>query len=170
MSAVCNSMTQVSSWHFRSLLVVGAYFLCCGDVFADEIVIRRNIVAEINAPIRKIPKEDRAWPIYRQVRIDLGTEASQFLADEIDPVKDPERWRTLADFVRANAPATERIRQAADKPHYGSIGPDRKDDGGEAMQREISPADYPRGRPDDSPNAQGDWILWDSNSKSSEAK
>ncbi len=78
--------------------------------------LSRNHLAELNAPILATPKEDRAWPLYRQAFLTLETFPK---SERLDPAD--ERWPELVEYAERHADAIELLHRAARLPHLGRV-------------------------------------------------
>jgi hypothetical protein len=81
-----------------------------------EVRLSRNYVAELNAPIRAIPEEDRAWPLYQEAFQLLGELPGH---DRLKP--GDENWPALVACAQQHAEAIELLHAAAQKPRYGRV-------------------------------------------------
>ena len=87
--------------------------------------IDRNYLAELNAPIRAIPIEERAWPLYVEAMRTLPALPAGLSFDLLDPSS--PRWPEIAVIVRANKDRIAALRVAAAKPQLGLIIGDPND-------------------------------------------
>ena len=85
-------------------------------LYSGKPTLTHNYVAEMNAPIRAIPEQDRAWPLYREAY--LAT-AKWPEIDQRHFHPGSEHWPELAAFVERQADVLRLYREAAAKPHLG---------------------------------------------------
>lgn len=86
--------------------------------YSQKPTLSRNFLAEINAPIRAIPPEQRAWPLYREA----------YLATcpwpEFRELAEPH----LREFAQENEPALTLYREGAARPRLGAIASSEPDE------------------------------------------
>lgn len=102
-------------------------------------VISHNYLADMNAVALAVPREQRAWPIYREAFLSLprlDDPAWKGLQDKWPEIKPAdEQWSLMLAYLQQAQPAIASIRRAAVMEHAAYIvgagsGPDPKDPGG----------------------------------------
>lgn len=89
--------------------------------------IRRNYIAELNAPTLAADHSSLAWPEIRAALKAMpqppATGSIDFAADEAGLVSDRSRHRSLEvqDYVRSLQPMLDRVRSAAKRPRLGFL-------------------------------------------------
>ena len=78
--------------------------------------LSRNYLAELNAPALATPKEDRAWPLYREAFLMFEPFPRHI---ELDPADD--RWPELVEYAERHADAIELLHAAARKQRLGHV-------------------------------------------------
>lgn len=91
------------------LVLAIAYGALCAWYYSQEVKPTRNIAAELNAPILKIPEEQRAWPHYRRALEVLEPRQNGEWSDGIND----KNWSATAAYLKRNAHAIEMIRAAS---------------------------------------------------------
>ncbi|MBX9656318.1 hypothetical protein K2Y11_22090 [bacterium] len=115
----------------RSIVVLLAVLLVLYVVqavrfFTGKPVITRNIVKELNDHVRKIPVEDRAWPLYVEAMKGFPEWPKGILEfEKISPHM--EQWPEVVKFAHANKDRVAAIRRAAKKPRLGWLIGDPND-------------------------------------------
>lgn len=107
------------------LACVAAYVFFAIRMHTGTIVIRRNYVAEFNAPILAMKEEDKAWPLYKQAF--LSTSAAPELSGITSIHATTKDWPKWAAYAAANQEAIRLYRLAAGKPHLGKVVYDADD-------------------------------------------
>lgn len=103
------------------LLFIVVYGLLAARIYTSSATISRNYWIEWGEPVLAIPHEDRAWPLYREVALDLkAMEGPRVLTEEVSGSDDPE-WPTLVAEARTYAPQLDMLRRAAARAHLGWV-------------------------------------------------
>jgi len=82
--------------------------------------IKRNFTEDINAPVRALAAEERAWPIYVE-----AIRALEYRPEHTQTrFYGGDTWEEAAVFAKSRADALELIRRAASRAHLGyEVGP-----------------------------------------------
>ncbi len=114
---------QRRAWQGLGLAVV-AYGGLVAWYWQGTPTVRRDYLAELTAPIKAVPMEERAWPEYRAALLEIypaqrrwGEAFKDFMA--LKP-GDAE-WPRFAEEMRALGPALARVREASTKPGLGFL-------------------------------------------------
>ena len=114
-------------WHaWRATCVVAmvaqAAYIAMGIYFAvGRSNIAINYVAEVNRPLRDIPLEDRAWPIYEKAHLALVHPGSELYRrpDILDYRMEGKNWPEIAAWVQTQSKAAALTREGSRKPLFG---------------------------------------------------
>lgn len=94
--------------------------------FTGKPVITLNIVKELNDHLRKIPVEDRAWPLYVEAMKGFPDWPKGILEfEKISPHM--EQWPEVVKFAHENKDRVAAIRRSAKKPRLGWLIGDPND-------------------------------------------
>lgn len=90
--------------------------------------ITHNYLEDVNAVALRVPKSERAWPLYRSALVKLERPLPNWdpFADHSEDRERNDRKKATAYLVR-NEPLLELVRQAAHKPHLGVVYGDPED-------------------------------------------
>ncbi|MFO0883639.1 MAG: hypothetical protein U0894_05535 [Pirellulales bacterium] len=120
-----------------SLVLALIYGLLAWWLHSGKVVIHRNIYAEIESQVQKVPQDDRAWPLYREALSALKPDPDEhgtanFYASAINLTlqssKEDSQWLAIEEFVSQNQPAITLIRQGAKKKLLGFAANDPEND------------------------------------------
>jgi hypothetical protein len=101
------------------LSIVG-YGLLAARFYLARPTITHNYWNEINAA-RRVPEDQRAWPLYRAALIKLGKEDSQLLNMLSSTPPEDDDWQEMATVAERHRESIELAREAARKPHLGYL-------------------------------------------------
>ena len=103
------------------------YGLLFARYYAGRPVVSVDYVAALNAPIKAVPEEDRAWPLYRAAMLEIGYPAPRDAKWSDGPWSlwdqrpgDP-KWPALLAWLDAHRDTLATVRRAAAKPSLGFI-------------------------------------------------
>ena len=99
-------------------ILIGVYSVQAVRFFTGKPVITHNYLKEMNDTIRKIPMEDRAWPLYVNAMRDFP-KWPKGVHSFIDAGPQKPEWDRIVEIVRANKDRIAAIRVAASKPCLG---------------------------------------------------
>lgn len=127
-------------WHawVNTWKTIGAVLLLCLVLYGvlalrywtGRPTIKRNIVAELNAPTLAIPESQRAWTVYRQAYLALPVMPEAIMTSGRWPSMEPADadWPAFTAYVDALQPTIELLRRASSLPHMGFILTDAYND------------------------------------------
>jgi hypothetical protein len=117
-------------WHiFRAIfravgLLVVIYLGMTGYFFMGRPSPKTDYIAILNGPMEKVPLDQRAWPLYRQVILNVGMKSNDdiaHLSDLLLAKPDSGKWPAARDWVQAHQSDLKLIREAAEKPIMGFV-------------------------------------------------
>jgi hypothetical protein len=133
-------LLQALNWVRRAVLVVVAlYAIVLVRFLVGRPTISVDYLAQLNAPIERVPVDQRAWPIYRKAILALGAadknhnpaifrkieeDTGQNTFGEralLDATPADREWSELTAWLDAHADGFAVLREAAAKPHMGFV-------------------------------------------------
>ncbi len=113
-------------WFVRStaalvLFAILAYGWLFARFYWRSPTIRHNYMAEINAPLLAIPREERAWPVYVQAIRELGPWPEYYRKSEWPLSPSDEHWAEGLEFLKSREHAIALIRRAAGMNSLGYL-------------------------------------------------
>lgn len=101
------------------LLMIATYLILLVRLLTATPSIRHDYLAEINAPVDRIPVEQRAWPIWREALLALPKPPKP---DELslDAMASTLDWAGWPENLPLSRRAIELAREAAKLPHLGA--------------------------------------------------
>jgi hypothetical protein len=102
-----------------SAILIGVYLLLVAWLSLGSPALEQNFWQEYNAPVLATPKDERAWPLYRQGYLALQGPEDNLLDEEIAPGS--EKWPDLVALLARNEAALELFREAAKRPRLGHV-------------------------------------------------
>jgi hypothetical protein len=115
-----------------------AYVAMVARLHSGSVRLSRNYSEEFNQRVRAIPAEQRAWPIYRQAYLALGSWPAGVDGREKPGAAD---WDLFVKFAESNREAIRLYREAAARPHLGAMLFDPDDRAVELKRPNYSPSD-----------------------------
>jgi hypothetical protein len=138
-------------WAFVALLVF--YAILAIYFYAGRPTPAVNYLARVNAPIERLPQDERAWPLYRDALAILRERTRPGESREGDPDIKPggKRWPAQLEWLARQADALELARRGGERPALGFVfGPDGSG---------YDPVLYPPDKPVPDPARQRDQPL-----------
>jgi hypothetical protein len=135
-------------WVCRSAIaLILAYGLSYPIYYFSRPSPRIDYLAQINAPIERVPASDRGWPIYRRVLLAQLAQASpadrnslRFAPVWLHDNVDGPHWPQMLAWLKEHRQDVQLLRAAAAKPSMGFLlGPD-----GSFYDSELFPFETPR--------------------------
>ncbi|QDV89436.1 hypothetical protein RAS2_05040 [Phycisphaerae bacterium RAS2] len=134
---------RATTWAIRGtgcllLACMATYLFWAVRLYTGSVEIRRNYVAEYNAPILAMSDDEKAWPIYKQAALATGEPPAGLTGSSIHPRHD--QWAKWTEYASANEEAIRLYRLAAAKPHIGRTYSNAKD--ADILQHWKAQAEY----------------------------
>lgn len=104
-------------------LLAAVYVVLAARYYTGRPTIRRNYLAELNAPALATPVDQRAWPLYEQAlrTITPPPEALSLQPGLVRIDWSEAAWTEVETWVSANAEPLALVRRAAGMPHLGHV-------------------------------------------------
>jgi len=146
-------------WHIRSRIRKTLCYLAIASYIGLGIYYamgspkqRVDYLEKLNERAAAVPEEDRAWPVYREVWLELGWEA--FVENHeasreynLFPDPDSEGWEDVVAFLEAHQEEIAKLRAASEMPGLGFV-----------LKHRYGDADLASVDPEASPDSQGNRI------------
>lgn len=110
-----------------SVAAVCGVTLCAGAGYVAYVTFGKpnptvDYVAKINEPAEKLPMEDRAWPLLREVLLSSLPQLEAFSKAEVQTAKPgTAEWAGLAEPMAALRAKVPTVKEIAAKPHWGMV-------------------------------------------------
>ncbi|MBI5764102.1 MAG: hypothetical protein HZA51_11310 [Planctomycetes bacterium] len=121
-----------------SVVAVCGVTLCAGAGYVAYVTFGKpnptvDYVAKINEPVQKLPAEERAWPLLREVIFDMLPTVNTFSDSTLQSAKPGDAtWPGIAADIARLRPFVPRLVDAAAKPYWGYV---YGKEGGDYLQR-----------------------------------
>lgn len=112
---------HITRWTLRGVAALILLYIAAGLYYlTGEPKPSVDYVARFQAPIKAVPEEDRAWPLYRRALVGMGELPQRISPDDL-PQPGEAAWEPIGRYLTDHQDQLALIREAAAQPALGYV-------------------------------------------------